>query len=80
MAADVWRSGLASRETGFRAGYRAGFEKSAQGLVVTVPDGWRSGDDTGLLGGEWQAGWRQGWVAGCEDGWAARRGERRLGE
>ena len=76
---DVWKSGLTSREVGFRAGYATGFGKSGQGLVVTVPSAWRNPEADGLPGGDWQAGWRQGWVAGCEDGWQARKGETRLG-
>ena len=75
---DVWRSGLTSREVGFRAGYQAGFEKAGQGLVVTIPPDWRDADPAGLSGGDWQAGWRRGWVAGCEDGRLARRGGEEL--
>ena len=76
---DVWKSGLSSREVGFRAGYATGFEKAWEGFALTIPGDWRGVADYGLPGGEWQAGWRQGWVAGCEDGRQARNGEERLG-
>ena len=76
-----WRSGsdIPDGTVGFRAGYEAGFVKSCQGLMVTVPEGWRNPDPKELAGGDWQAGWRLGWVSGCEDGRAARKGEERLG-
>ena len=79
---DTWTQtqGLSDRQVGFRAGYEVGFSKAWQGLVLTIPGGWRRPPEQGLPGGEWQTGWRQGWVAGCEDGWAARKGEERLGE
>ena len=79
---DTWRSGLPSSEVGFRAGYEAGFSLAIQGLVVTVPSAWRnqSESDPGrVAGGWWQVGWREGWVAGCEDGRQARKGDERLG-
>ena len=87
---DTWTQGTSSVddwELGFRAGYQAGFGKAFQGLVVTVPSGWRApdADDPGwnpndLDGGRWQAGFREGWHSGCRDGYAARKGDERLGE
>ena len=74
---DVWRSGVDAGEVGFRAGYQAGFEKAWQGLAITIVGDWRNADPAEC--GDWRAGWRRGWVAGCEDGRRARKGEERLG-